>query len=47
MDIEIDEKKYDLSRAISFALLSFGCEHCVDEAPKINIYMFLRNFHQS
>lgn len=42
MDIEIDGKKYDLSKGqYLIALLSFGCEHCVDEAPKINKYMFL------
>ena len=42
MDIEIDGKKYDLSKGeYLVALFSFGCEHCADEAPKINKYMFL------
>ncbi len=41
MDIEIDGKKYDLSKGQYLVVLfSFGCEHCADEAPKINRYLF-------
>jgi len=40
MKIEIDGNIYDLGQGeYLVALLSFGCDHCIEESPKINDYM--------
>lgn len=42
MEVEIDGKVYNLGQGeYLIALLSFGCDHCVEEAPKINDYMLI------
>ncbi|MCX8065372.1 MAG: hypothetical protein N3G21_09410 [Candidatus Hydrogenedentes bacterium] len=44
MNFEVDGKVYDLSNGeYLVALLSFGCDHCIEEAPKLNDYLLLQN----
>ncbi len=47
MKIEIDGITYDLGKGeYLIALLSFSCDHCVEEAPKINEYTIIENLPQ-
>lgn len=42
MKIEIDGNVYDLGQGeYLIALLSFGCDHCIEESTKINDYMLI------
>lgn len=43
MKVEIDGNVYDLGQGeYLIALLSFGCDHCIEESPKINDYMLIK-----
>ncbi len=45
MKFEIDGKTYDFSKGeYLIALLSFGCEHCIEEASKLNNYLLIESF---
>lgn len=44
MNFEVDGKLYDLSKGeYLVALLSFGCDHCIEEAPKLNEYLLMQD----
>lgn len=44
MKIEIEGITYNLGEGeYLIALLSYGCDHCIEEAPKINEYMLINN----
>ncbi|MGC8739507.1 MAG: MauE/DoxX family redox-associated membrane protein [Candidatus Hydrogenedens sp.] len=43
MKVEIDGNVYDLGQGeYLIALLSYGCDHCIEESPKINDYMLIK-----